>query len=428
MATRRINSRQGRGAFVALAVSVALLLSACSSGGAATTLPSASPASSGKVSAADIATATGFTKSSAGAAKSSLEPIKVGLVANVEGPVAQPYLAKVAAAAAKFINAELGGVAGGHPLELVTCTFGGTAQEGQLCGQKFANDPSIKFVLYPGGTVGGPEMHAANNGAKVYLCTTASPSDINVKNEFCTAGGPLSGGAIETYIKNNLHAKTLSLITIDDPTLIAIAKQQIPIFDKVGIKVNLGIAPATATDVTSAVLASQAKTADALLMYLPAASTCIPFVKAIKTLAITAPVISLPQCAEQSVVTATGDYPKFTYLDYGTSVHVPDAEMKTFQDAMNTYDGASGAFAPQTFGDVLLAAKVINQLGAKDLTTEKIAANLGSFSGPTFLGDSKLSFGNQPFPSVGSTRARFFTYKGNSKWIDATNGEWLAAG
>jgi ABC-type branched-subunit amino acid transport system substrate-binding protein len=427
MATPLPSSKRQRGALFTLAIVTALLLSSCASSN--TTVPSPVPsAAKGSVSASDVAVANEFTGGTAGAAKSSLSPVKIGLIANVEGPVAQPYLAKVVTAAVKFINAKLGGVGGGHPLELVTCTFGGTAQAGQLCGQKFANDPSVKFVLYPGGTVGGPEMHAANNGAKVYLCTTASPTDTDVKNEFCTAGGPLSGGAIVTYIKDYLHAKTLSLITIDDPTLVAVAKQQIPIFEKAGIKVSLGLAPATATDVTTAVLASQAKSSDAVLLNLPAAATCIPFVKALKSLAVSAPVVSLPQCAEQSVVTAVGDYPQFTYLDYGTSVHIPDAKMQVFIHAMDAYDGASGAFSPQTFGDVLLAAKVINELGVDALTTDKISAKLGSMSGPTFLGDPTLAFGNQPFPSVGSVRARFFTYMGESKWTDATDGKWLAAG
>ena len=55
-------------------------------------------------------------------------------------------------AAVKFINEEAGGI-GGHPLEVVTCYIANTEEEGQQCGQQFANDDSIVAIET------GPTVH-----------------------------------------------------------------------------------------------------------------------------------------------------------------------------------------------------------------------------------------------------------------------------
>lgn len=409
----------------ALSVVAVLTMSACSSSGSA--VNDASQSTKGDaptITDGDVAVASKFVGGGTGKADPSLRPVKVGLIANVEGPTAQPYLADTADDAAKLINERLGGVGGGHPLEFVRCTFGGSAQQGQLCGQEFANNPDISFVYFPGGTVGGPQLHAANDGAKAYLCTLASPGDASADNLFCTSGGPLAAGAMITYIDTVVKAKSVALISIDDPTLAAISKQVAGLFDAVNIPVKVGLAPAGATDVTSTVLASGAKTADVTMLLLPTASTCIPVVKALKALAITKPVVALQQCSEQSVVDATGGIPEFTYYDYGPSIHLKSPEMDVYRHVVGAYGTEEGATAPQVFGDGLLVAKLINDLGIDNLTTASVSAKLAKFTGPTFLGDSKLSFGNKPLTSVGSLRARFYSY-GDGKWTDATDGEWL---
>ena len=430
---RNSAGRARTAAFAGLGLAAALTLSACASSASNNSGASSGPSSGtgtsvgSAVTAADLSIAQKYVGGTAGAAKSSLAPIKIGLVANVEGPTAQPYLADTADDVAKLVNSNLGGVAGGHPLQFVRCSFGGTAEEGQLCGQKFANDPSIKFVLFPGGTTGGPQLHAANNGAKAYLCTIGSPADANVANQFCTSGGPLASGAMITYMKQYVKAKSISLITIDDPSLVAIGKQVAGLFNAADIKVTTGLAPAGASDVTQTVLASKAQSTDGTLLLLPNDTTCIPIVKAFKSLNITKPVVALPGCADDSVKKATGDYPKFAFYEYGTDPHVADPQMSVYLHVMAANGTTVGSNAPQVFGSALLVAKLINELGANNLTTASVSKKLAAFTGPAFLGDDTLSFGNKPFTSIGSLRARFFSYTGNGKWVDATKGKWLVA-
>lgn len=418
-------------ALAGLGLSVALALGACAS---SDETDASTPGGSGDAAAGtstvtedDVKVASEFIGGTPGAADPAKPPIKVGLVANVEGPTAQPYLADTAEDVADFVNEKLGGVGGGHPLEFVRCTFGGTAEQGQLCGQKFANDPEIKFVFFPGGTTGGPQLHAANNGTKAVVCTVASPADANAANTFCTTGGPLAAGAMVTYLKDYVKAKTVSIITLDDPTLASIVERLAGMVSAAGMEPSIGLTPAGATDVTQSILASKAQTTDATMLLMPNDVTCIPFVKAFKSLSIDKPVVALPGCTDDTVKEATGDYPQFTFYEYGPNIHIENPQMSVYLNVLGASGTKVGANGPQVFGSALLVAKLINELGAEDLTTDSVAQKLAAFTGPAFLGDDVQSFGNEPLTSVGSLRARFFTYEGDGEWTDATDGTWLSA-
>jgi hypothetical protein len=97
-----------------------------------------------------------------------------------------------------------------------------------------------------------------------------------------------------------------------------------------------------------------------------------------------------------------------------------------FNDANKSLLNGAGQNASQTFGTGLLLGKILNELGPNNLTPAKIGAKIKAYPGPAFLGDPILKFGTKPYPAVGTTRARFFTYT-SSGWKDATNGKWLSA-
>ena len=50
--------------------------------------------------------------------------------------------------AVQFINEQAGGI-GGRPIEIVQCFIANAEEEGQQCGQQFANDDSIVAVDLP---------------------------------------------------------------------------------------------------------------------------------------------------------------------------------------------------------------------------------------------------------------------------------------
>jgi branched-chain amino acid transport system substrate-binding protein len=393
---------------------------------AAVTKSTATAAAAKGLSAKDIRVVHSYVGGTIGA-KATKSPIKIGMVVSNVGATGQPYLASDYRNAVTIINDDLGGISG-HPIQLVQCDFGGTAQQGQICGSQFANNKSIKAVLFGGGTTGGAQLHAANNGVKPYLCTVASPTDTTAKNTFCTQAGALASGAILTYMKKYLHAKTVAIDSITDPGLDAVVNLQKPLYAKDGIKATTGFAPAGSTDVTSTLVASGATTADAVLLELPVAATCAPFIKSLKTLGVTKPVVSLQTCSDPTVAAQVGGIPHYTFLEYGRNTALPDpsGESQVFNDANKMLQNGAGQNAAQTFGTGLLLGKILNEVGYAKLTPAAISAKLKAFTGPMFLGDPVLKFGVQPYPAVGTTRARFFTYT-SSGWKDATGGNWLSA-
>jgi branched-chain amino acid transport system substrate-binding protein len=412
-------------------VVVAASVSACggsssstSSAGSGSATTSGSTASG--LTAKDIQTVHAYVGGTIGA-KATKSPIRIGMVVSNVGATGQPYLASDYRNAIHIINDDLGGISG-HPIDLVQCNFGASAQQGQLCGSQFANDPSIKAVLFGGGTVGGAQLHAANNGAKPYLCTVASPPDATAKNTYCTQSGALAAGSILTYMKEYLHVKSVAIESITDPTLDAIVNLQKPLYAKQGITATTGFAPAGSTDVTSTLVASGATKADAVLLELPVAATCAPFIKSLKTLGVTKPIVSLLTCSGSTVASQVGGIPHYTFLSYGQNTDLPDptGQSQVFNDANKSLLNGAGQNASQTFGTGLLLGKILNELGPSNLTPAKISAKIKAYPGPAFLGDPVLKFGVPPYPAVGTTRARFFTYT-SSGWKDATNGKWLSA-
>ena len=81
-----------------------------------------------------------------GPADDSLEPIKIGYF-NQQGGAVEVTHTNIDGVndAVQYINEEAGGI-GGHPLEVVTCYVANAEEEGQQCGQQFANDDSIVAV------------------------------------------------------------------------------------------------------------------------------------------------------------------------------------------------------------------------------------------------------------------------------------------
>ena len=419
------------GVAVAVVAAGAMLLSACSSsssGGGSTNSSSSSGSGSGSgLTTADIQKVQQFTGGTIGKADSSKSPIKVGIIVSNTGQFAQNWIKDAFTNAINIVNDHLSGI-DGHPIQFVTCDFGTSAQQGQDCGSKFANDPSIKMVLYGGGTTGGAEMHAANGGKKVYLCGITSPEDATAANTFCTASGALGTGTFITYIKQYVKAKSVAILSVNDPIIAAIINGVKKQFQAGGISAKAGLAAVGSTDVTSAVVASGAQSADVILLQAPAVSECVPFIKALNSLGVKAPVVSLGQCSDPSVAKALGDTPKYTYYDYSNNQQVPDSagHVQVWEDANKSYIDSTGTNSIINFSNGLLMAKIFNELGPDNLTTSAISAKLDAFTGPTFIGETQEKFGTKPYPSVGSLRARFFTYEGNGKWVDATGGAFVS--
>ncbi len=118
-----------------------------------------------------------------GAADASLTPIKIGYINQEGGPI---EIGKTAddgvAIGAKFINEQAGGI-GGHPVEIVNCFIAQNEEEGQQCGQQFANDPEIVAIVTGAVAIGSESLHAALAGSKpVVVGVSVNAFDTTAEN------------------------------------------------------------------------------------------------------------------------------------------------------------------------------------------------------------------------------------------------------
>lgn len=382
----------------------------------------------GKVTAADVAVAQRFVGGTSG--KATKSPIYVGLVSNTAGPIPPPpggrFLVK---GAIRFFNEKLGGVQG-HPIVFKSCTTGASDEQAQACGQQFLNDPSIKAVFNPGLPSGGLALLGAIGGKKLEICVIALQADLFGTNVFCPGGGTMAASSAITYLTSKPNIKTVAQLLPDADLFRQIAQAGLHQMKVQGLDAKLGLVPQNSPDVTSAVIASGARTADALDVTLVSPGQCIAVAKALKTLNVpeSVPVVSLSTCINPAVVKALGDLPHWTYFDMGESPYLPNPSpaMLAMLNANTTYgNGQTGAWSAAEFGTALWMGKVFNAVGPDNLTTAALAAEAKKFRGPMFLGDPNIQFGRVPWRNTGTLTGRFYTYEGHGKWVDATGGKYL---
>jgi branched-chain amino acid transport system substrate-binding protein len=357
------------------------------------------------------------------AGKASGDPVKIGWINNDGGQGEIPEATRVVKATAKYINEELGGI-DGRPVEIETCFIAAAEEEGQKCGQRFANDSDMKVINGGAVIVGNESFHAQIKGTKVTIFGVANaPADLTAKNVFALYGATeYVLGPMGTFARDTLKAEKGAMVFNQQPGTVAIANAAKKGFDDADIDVKLvGYDPQT-TDLVGPITAAGSQTADVLLPVLDTPG-CINYAKALKSSGLEGnkPVLSAPLCLAPPVAEALGDLPQWTYViaqDLPNDMSNPT--VKAYTDAV-TKHGASAAdagnvFSGLAFADLMASAKIMNETGA-DASVDDIAAAFGEFKGPVIMGPPEIQCGKYPkAPAVCNDQSQFFDYKGKGKF------------
>ena len=109
-----------------------------------------------------------YTGGTEGAADASKSKIVIGWTNQQGGPADRARCATDGAKlAVKYVNEELGGV-DGHPIELASCFTSTTEEQGQSCGQKFANDDSVDVVAVGAMSIGSSTAHGVDRRGEAH--------------------------------------------------------------------------------------------------------------------------------------------------------------------------------------------------------------------------------------------------------------------
>ena len=343
-------------------------------------------------SAAGVAkTATAGTSAAApGAATSGT--LDVGFASMDTGALSFPGATAGAKAAAKYLNAEKGGI-GGRSVNLVTCDTKNDNQAAQECGQKFASDSSIPFALV-GLTVNAvPFAAALESAAKPTLYGLGvTPDQEKAPDTFVYTAGNTAFTRANAATAKATGAKSVVYLYNEDPSGTALAQAFKADLAGSGVSVRTVGVASTASDYTAALSASGANNADLVFVFL---QDCAKTATTMQTLGIH-PKFMMTHTGCLNLKTLN-ENPKYyeNWIDV-SSAKLPapyltsDPDVKLFLDSWSRY-GPGGT--PPTYAELGWAA-VINAgralAGVKDVTSASAKAAFTAFSGPASMGPAAV--------------------------------------
>jgi branched-chain amino acid transport system substrate-binding protein len=361
-----------------------------------------------------------------GAADSSLAPVKIGYINQQGGAIVVTDTNDDGVdIAVKYINEEAGGI-GGHPLEVVTCFIANTEEEGQQCGQKFANDDSIVAVV-TGPTVTGTEsFYAALAGSKPVV----SGVSVNPADTVQDTAAVLYGGAkyilapYATFARDTLKVKSSALVYPEGAGQDDAAAGQASAFEAAGIPIKVVSYPPNTPDLTVPLLAAGAQNVD-LVMPVINTSDCVKFAEATRQLNIPdEKVLASPVCLTPATIEGLGDFPQWIYaVASSLSVDQSDPSVPPYTDILKAQGQdkfIGGPWVLVGFGQVMTLAKWLNAVGPDNITTDGILKEMKAFEGPLILGSPVLQCGKYPeAPGVCNDHTQFYKYDGQNQFSQA---------
>jgi branched-chain amino acid transport system substrate-binding protein len=366
-----------------------------------------------------------------GPADSSLSPIKVGYI-NQEGGAVEigPNHDDGVEIGVKFINEQAGGI-GGHPIELVKCYVASAEEEGQQCGQQFANDADIVAVVVGAVAIGAESMHAALAGSKpVVVGVSVNPVDSTQETAAILFGdAQYILAPYATFARDTLGTKSAALIYPEGAGTEGPAAGQASAFEAAGIPIKVVSYPANAPDLTVPLLAAGAQDVD-LVMPVINPNDCVKFQQAIQQLNIPEEkVLASPICLTPTTIEGLGDYPKWIYaIASSLTFDVTDPSVPPYQEILKaqSQDALIGdPWVNVGFGQITTLAKWLNALGPDSISTDGIIEQMKAFRGPLALGSPVIECGKYPSaPGVCNDHTQFYKYNG----ADATPAPMTKAG
>jgi branched-chain amino acid transport system substrate-binding protein len=369
---------------------------------------------------------TGGTKVAADASKSK---IVIGWTNQQGGPAdPSPYATDGAKLAVKYVNEELGGV-DGHPIELASCFTSTTEEQGQSCGQKFANDDSVDVVAVGAMSIGSQPLMASIDGAKPMVYSVAAgASDARNTNGYILFGDLIRVlPPLATFSEEVLKAKTAAVIYPEAPGVSYAADALTGGLKAAGITFKRVSYPANATDLVAPLSAAGAQTADVVNpVVLP--PQCVTVAKALQQSKVTAPVVATPLCLNSNVAKALGDLPQWYYgIASSLTADRSDPAAGAFMAVAARNGGAEKAADPYysiSFAEILTIVQWMNAIGPDKLSPESIAAKAKAFEGPLALGPPTVQCGEYPdAPAICNDQMKVFKYEGKGAFKPAS--DWI---
>lgn len=363
----------------------------------------------------------------AGAANPKLKPALIGWANNQGGSIISegPEATEAVQMAIKWINKHAGGISG-HPLKLVPCYVKNAEEEGKACANKFLANKDIHVVTAGSLAFGAQTLNATNKGrVPVIIGFSNSVSDLKAKNTYILfAAGPYDFYAWGTFGKKYLKAKTAAVVFANNTGFVDQAKGVVRGAQSVGIKTkSVGYDP-TASDLTGALVAAGAQTADMIVPVGGTPANCISIKNGLEKLGVDpGKVVGNFSCSVPSEKPGYGgDYPKWFYGQAQSGDSLTNSPIGVnYRKVLAEFgmsENKTNVWTSGMFGLTLTLAQFMNKIGYDNLSKSAMAKQAQTFRGPLLLGEPHPQCGKYPdAPGLCGGGTRFFRYGGNDTWI-----------
>ncbi|MDB6002923.1 MAG: putative branched-chain amino acid transporter, amino acid-binding protein [Rhizobacter sp.] len=363
MSVRRPRRRQ-RLAVPAVLLSVALMTAACGSDS-----DSASSASSG--SGTDNSSLLGTANKATG------DPVKIGWMSTGQTQATDTTdEIRGAKAVVAYANAHLGGLAG-RPIELVVCEDKATPAGAQACGNQFVTEGVAAVASGSTSAVDGAVQIVAPAGIPFTANLATTQTILGTKNVFVFTN-PLSAFGTPAAYAREKQISSAAVVVIDVPAASGPARALSPaFFGNVNASAQVIAIPPGTADMTPQVEAAQGKKPG--MWHLAGDPTfCSSALRAIRTLAIDAPVTMLDRCiAPDGGASIPGGYKGVTVI--AQAVQDPeDKEFQLYQAVLDKFgDGLTDdGDARSGFAGMLSLIRGVNAKAPAEVTSESISTAL----------------------------------------------------
>ncbi len=215
-----------------------------------------------------------------------------------------PEMRVDAQAAVDYLNHH-GGM-GGRPIKLETCATKGSPETSQACAQELAGK-HVELVLIGLDLFPDYPTYTASN-IPVIGVLPILPGDYTAKALFLTGGNATTTGAMAAVAKDHFHAKTVAIVSADNPGANGTEASLTAALDLAGISHVTVKGGDNETDAGyQGLMREAAKDNPDLLVSLYSDDGCIGTMRGRAALGITIPAITTAICSGRTVLDAVGD-------------------------------------------------------------------------------------------------------------------------
>jgi branched-chain amino acid transport system substrate-binding protein len=359
----------------AAALAVVTITSACSSSGSSGSSNSTGAPSDAKSSSA-VDPVLGAEKKATGT------PLTIGYITDGKSAAIDfTALQQTAQAAAKYVNAHLGGV-GGHPITLKVCETQQVPARATDCANQMvqANVPVVLNDLTGVGSTIVPIIAKANIPYVAFSGSTAP--ELTTKNVYSLTGSIASFlGGIAEYSKEQ-GLKKVAVIAMNIPavtqSLATIGKL---VFAKAGVQMQVvTVAPGTA-DVSPQIETAISGKADGMLVF-GDSTICEGSLKAAHTLNYSGTKMVVSQCVQSALAkNIPGGY-KGVVVSATTNLQSGDKEYELYKAVLQKYSpdtakaNSTDAGAAEGYGAVLGFARAMASVTSGDITPALVSSTV----------------------------------------------------